>query len=165
MTERGTKRGRPVDPAGQVQRLEGDEEAKHRLKLVLETLTGSRTVEEACAELGIGATRFFELKHDALSGALAALSPRPLGRPGSEPDAGVREKELEAKVARLEEDLQCALVRTELAIAMPRLLKRGAKKKERRNTDHVFYREPRRGPRPPLAPPPGTDDDDAGTDR
>lgn len=155
-----SQRGRPVDPAGQVERLAGDAEAKRRLALVLSTLTGERTIEDVCAELGIGASRFFELKQAALAAAVAALTPAPAGRPAHEAPPVTREQELEAKIGQLEEELACALVRTEIALAMPRLLRKPAEKKEKRKK-----RRARRGPRPALAPPRGAGDDDAGPAR
>ncbi len=159
MTKRGRKRGRPADPTGQIQRLEGDAGAKHRLTLLLDTLSGQRSVDAACAELGLSPSRFFALRQAVLRAALTALSPRPRGRPATPPEAGERERALEAQLAILEEELQCALVRTELALAMPRLLKRAAEKKER--AARPAERPSRRGPRPPLAAPPGPGETDA----
>jgi hypothetical protein len=157
------RRGRPMDPAGQVERLVGDEEAKRRLALVLSTLTGGRTIEDVCTELGIGESRFFELKVEALTGALAALTPAPAGRP-AEPDGTVptREQELLTKIHDLEEELACALVRTEIALATPRLLKKPAGKKGKARRKQ---RRTRRGPRPALAPPREPSSDDAGLAR
>jgi hypothetical protein len=161
------KRGRPMDPAGQVERLAGDEEAKRRLTLVLSTLTGGRTIEDVCTELGIGESRFFELKHAALSSALSALTPEPAGRP-AQPDGTplTREQELEAKISALEEELACALVRTEMALAMPRLLKKPAEKKSKpKRKQRRMRRGARRGPRAALAPPREPSNDDAGLAR
>jgi hypothetical protein len=42
--------------------------------------------------------------------------------------ATTRERELQARIEALEVDLQAALVRTELALAMPDLFRRGSKK-------------------------------------
>jgi hypothetical protein len=157
------KRGRPTDPVGQVQRLVGDEEAKRRLALVLSTLTGDRSIEDVCTDLGIGESRFFELKHAALSGALSAVTPAPAGRP-AQPDGTplTREQELEAKIHDLEEELACALVRTEIALATPRLLKKPAEKKAKARRKQ---RRTRRGPRAALAPPREPSHDDAGLAR
>jgi hypothetical protein len=144
-----------MDPVAQVQRLEGDDLAKRRLAILLETLGGARTIEEACDVLGISATRFFELKQQMLQGALTALTPQPVGRPSHASDDATREAAFDAKIRELERDLQCALVRTELALVMPRLLHREIEKKTRRHR-----RGTRRGPHPPLAPPHGKDADD-----
>jgi len=156
------QRGRPMDPRGQVQRLEGDELAKQRLKAVLATLRGERSIDDACAELGIGASRFFELKQEALRGAVEALTPRPAGRPPRAVAAATREQLLEARIRELEQELQCAYVRTELALALPRLKQRPEKKRKRhrREQRHEQRRSDarkRRGPRAPLAAPRGAD--------
>jgi transposase-like protein len=105
--------------------LEGPDETKHRLRVILETLTGERTVAEACAELEIGEARFHQLRQQALQGALQGLRPGRAGRPRKEePVAPGRVEELEQEVRDLEIDLQAARVRTELALTMPHLLKR-----------------------------------------
>ena len=48
-----TRRGRKPLGAQLVDRLEGSEHAKIRLKVILETLAGRQTIPEACDELGI----------------------------------------------------------------------------------------------------------------
>ncbi|HZN02227.1 MAG TPA: helix-turn-helix domain-containing protein [Candidatus Polarisedimenticolia bacterium] len=116
-------RGRPPDGVGHVDRLEGPDELKRRLKVLLATLDGSKSVPEACAELQVSESRLHELRREALEGALRALQPRPSGRPSKPEAATPRERELEAHIATLEEDLQAAYVRTELALAMPHLFK------------------------------------------
>jgi hypothetical protein len=65
-------------------------------------------------------------------GALAALMPKPAGRPSTAETASEREKEMEARIQELEVDLQAAFVRTELALAMPQLF-RGKKKPRTRD--------------------------------
>jgi hypothetical protein len=108
---------------GHVDRLEGPEELKRRLKVLLATLDGSNSVPEACEELQVSESRLHELRKEALEGALQALQPKPSGRPSKPEAATPRERELQAQVAALEEDLQAAYVRTELALAMPHLFK------------------------------------------
>jgi hypothetical protein len=106
-----------------VDRLDGPEELKQRLKVLLETLDGSKSVPEACAELGVSESRLHELRREALEGALRALQPRPSGRPAKPEPSTPKEEELQAHIKALEEDLQAAYVRTELALAMPHLFK------------------------------------------
>lgn len=115
--------GRPPKRMRHVEDLRGPEEQKHRLRVVLETLSGERTVAEACAELEISEARFHELRRQALEAALEGLTPGRPGRPRTEGESSAtpREVELERKVSDLEVDLQAALVRTELALAMPHL--------------------------------------------
>lgn len=123
------KRGRPPDGVSHVDRLEGPEELKRRLRLLLETIVGSVSVPQACAELGLSESRLHELRREALVGALGALMPRPSGRPAAAPVTTSREDELQSRVKELEVELQAAYVRTELALAMPHLFKRSSKKK------------------------------------
>lgn len=116
-------RGRPPDGIGHVDRLEGPEELKQRLKVLLATLDGSKSVVEACAELGVSESRLHELRKEVLEGALQALQPRASGRPAKPEPGTPRERELQAHIKALEEDLQMAYVRTEMALAMPHMFK------------------------------------------
>jgi len=124
--------GRPPQGVNHVDRLEGPEELKERLRVILETLQGTCSIPEACERLGISETRLHELRREALEGALGALMPRPAGRPPAPvPEGADREAELRSRIKDLEIDLQAALVRTELALAMPHLFEKGKKKSSR----------------------------------
>ena len=126
------KLGRPPAGLGHIDRIEGPEDLKGRLRVVLATLTSTMSVEEACEELGVGSSRLHEMRRQALEGALAGLTPGRAGRPPA--GTGVktdRERALEQRVRDLEEDLHGALVRSEIALAMPHLFERAAKKNSR----------------------------------
>lgn len=122
---------RPPAGVGHVDRLDGPEELKWRLRVLLETLVGHISVAQACEELGVSESRLHELRRQALVGALGALMPRPPGRPAVAETLPPREQELLTRIGELEVDLQAALVRTELALAMPELF-RGKKNRRRR---------------------------------
>ena len=127
-------KGRPSKGLSHVDSLLGAEADRERLKIVLSTLTGERSVKDASLSLGISETRFHELRRQALEGALSAVAPGRPGRPRREVDPSEAEvARLEAQVKWLEEELQCSLTRTEIALSMPHLLKgtrvRGAEKK------------------------------------
>ena len=124
---------RPPEGVGHVDRLDGPEDLKRRLRVLLDTLAGRVSVTQACAELGVSESRLHELRRQALVGALGALMPKPSGRPVTSETTTVREKDLEARIQELEVDLQAALVRTELALAMPELF-RSKKNRRRRKT-------------------------------
>ncbi|HMH52281.1 MAG TPA: hypothetical protein VK548_18730 [Candidatus Acidoferrum sp.] len=121
---------RPPEGVGHVDRLDGPEDLKSRLRVLLDTLAGRVSVAQACDELGVSESRLHELRREALVGALGALMPKPVGRPATAQTTTAREKELEGRIEELEVDLQAALVRTELALAMPELFR--SKKKPRR---------------------------------
>jgi transposase-like protein len=117
--------GRPPKGLRHVDHLEGPKESKHRLRVILETLSGTRSVAEACRELEVSEARFHEMRKQALEAALAGLSPGRAGRPPKDrPEEPGRVEELESEVRELEVDLQAALVRTELGMAMPHLLRK-----------------------------------------
>jgi len=120
-----------------VDRLDGSDEAKHRLKVILETLSGERTPESAWQELGIGKTRFYELRRRVLENALSGLEPRPPGRlPKDETpeEAQARLEALKRHYDAVFDEIQLANVREELRLIFPDLVEpdpEEAKKKQR----------------------------------
>ena len=132
-----TKRGRPPLKLGHVDRLPGSDEARNRLRIILATLTGEKTIPEACAELRIGESRFHELRNEFLVKGVESLEPRPLGRP---PDPGPSEMErenlrLHRENEQLKLEVQAAQIREEIALVMPHILKPRTQKK---TTDRGF---------------------------
>lgn len=118
-------RGRPVCGPQLVESLQGSPAAKQRIQLILETLSGARTVAAACAELGLSESRFHELRAEILQHAVAAAEPRPLGRPPTPPPAVSAEELERLKRQNLEMRIQveAAQIREELALVMPQVLK------------------------------------------
>lgn len=121
--------GRPPDGPKHVERLDGEDEAKTRLRLVIETLSGVRSIEDACAELGVSPSRFHELRNEAMQGALDALAPGASGRPRQqEPDPDPeRLAALERENQELQAELLASMVRTEIALGMPHLFTKKAR--------------------------------------
>lgn len=117
-------RGRPPKGAGLVEGLASSDEAREKLRIVLQTLSGELSVEEACRRLAIGEARFHELRHEALLGAAQALEPKPKGRPPApEPSAEARElQRLREQVVELSIDLRASQIREEIALIAPHLL-------------------------------------------
>jgi transposase-like protein len=121
--------GRPPKGSKHVERLDGADAEKHRLRIVLETLSGERSVEQACEELGVSASRFHEIRREALQAALDGLTPTPSGRPKrSDPSADEeRLRALQRENRELKLELQAAYTRTEIALAMPHVLTKKGK--------------------------------------
>ena len=110
---------RPVGPE-LLDRIPGSESARKRVKVVLQTMTGELRVQEACHELQISEQRFDELRLEAMQAAVASLEPKPAGRPARATAADTDEKKrLQMRVAELEAQLTAAVVRAELAAALP----------------------------------------------
>jgi hypothetical protein len=128
-------RGRPAKGPKMVEDLKGSKEAKRRLKVVLETISGEKGVAEACSELGIGKSAFYELRSKVLQSSLSDLEPKPAGRPRREvPEEQVRIEKLEQEKQELLEKLEIAHVREELMLAMPEVFepaKKAAAEKKR----------------------------------
>jgi len=116
--------GRPSKGSEHVEKLTGSDEAKDRLKAVVATFTGEMTVAEACAHLGVSDARFHQIRDEVLANALSNLEPKPCGRPRQEESAeAARVRELEARVKRLELEVDAGYVRTMIALTMPKLLR------------------------------------------
>lgn len=110
---------KPLGPA-LVRHLNGSERAKQRLELILETIVGRLTIEEACRQLGIEHAMFYELRTDVLKAGLARLEPRPMGRPRCPTSVeNTQIAELQSRVEHLESELKLATVREEIARVMP----------------------------------------------
>ena len=128
-----TKVGRPPMGAAHVDKLEGGEEPKQRLAVVLRTLTGELGIEQACEELAISPAQLHRLRDRALQGALSALEPGTPGRPPSVPEEeSTRIKELEVEVRDLKVDLRAAQLREEIAVLLPHLVTSPAGSKKKR---------------------------------
>lgn len=113
-------RGRRPQGPEYVDKLEGTLEAKERLKVILDTMYGRLRRLQACAELNISQTRFWQLRDEALQGALDAIEARPAGRPSQQTQAdAARVRELEQRVRELELEVQHAQVREEVALILP----------------------------------------------
>ena len=127
-----SRRGRKPKGAELVTSLEGSEAARERLKRIVDSLAGRATVAEVCAELGIGESRFHQLRGEALQAALDRLEPRAAGRPPSAvaPTDG-RVAELERRLRELTWQLQACQIRLELAKALPGLVRREPTVKKR----------------------------------
>jgi mRNA-degrading endonuclease toxin of MazEF toxin-antitoxin module len=116
--EETNMRGRLPSGPEYVQHLQGSEQAKERLQVVLETMAGNRRIGEACQWLGISEQRFYQLRLELLQAALQRLEPKSAGRPRQEATATVAEvAALRQQVDELEMELAAARLREELALA------------------------------------------------
>jgi hypothetical protein len=118
-TEGCFMRGRWPSGPEYIDQLQGAVEEKERLKTILATLSGDKRVLQACAELGIGETRFHQLRQTALQAALAALARRPAGRPRrvSSPESEQVRRQ-QQRLEELELAVQEAQVREEIALVL-----------------------------------------------
>jgi hypothetical protein len=115
-----------------VAKLDGSAQAKRRVQVLLATLAGTCRVGEACDRLGVSEPRFDQLRIEALQAAVAALEPKPTGRPPQvAAEAEIEARQLRARVAELEAALKAALIRAELAVTLPAARDAEAKKAPR----------------------------------
>ena len=137
---------RPPTGAKLVRALEGQEKAKERLEVILQTVAGELSIREACEELGVGEARFHQLRREALEGALAKLEPKARGRPKRAEPTPEAEliATLEAEVDDLKTELLGSRLREELAVALPRRQKKGSPQNEEERLAAVAERKRKR---------------------
>jgi transposase-like protein len=125
---------RPAGPA-YVEHLEGADEDKKRLKVIMQTMMGELRLLEACRILNVCPQRFHQLRQEAMAGALAGLAPRPKGRPRhlATPEQQ-RIVDLERQLAAAKVELRAAQAREEIALVLPRVVQEppATEKKTRR---------------------------------
>lgn len=122
---------RPAKRYGHLDKLDASDEIKRRMKLIIQTLDGSRTTKSAIAELGISESRFHQLRDDMLKGAAHGITPRPAGRPRKQPPSpeALRIQSLEEDLAAARQDLKVAEVRSSLeAVGLAELMQRPPQK-------------------------------------
>jgi len=118
-------RGRPPKGSALVDGLEGSEHARERLRLILDSLTGKVSVEEACRKLDIGEARFHSMRNEVLQAGLGCLEPGQVGRPPKRTEEEASEvAALKKEIDDLKFDLQASRLREEISIAMPGLLRK-----------------------------------------
>src|SRR5215813_2321210 len=96
-------RGRHPAGPDYVDQLAGSPTAKARLKVVLQTLAGQLSVQQACAQLTISPQRFHQLRQQVLETALADLEPGVAGRPPRPADPAAEQVRLLQEQLRLQE--------------------------------------------------------------
>jgi hypothetical protein len=114
-----------------IDKLAASAAARERTEMILSTLGRQRSVEEACIRLGIGRTRFQDLRRRLLQAAVEALEERAAGRPrlARGPDDPERKAlqgrvdELEGEVSRLKIELELARSAAGPAVARRRRAK------------------------------------------
>ena len=117
-------KGRPSLGPALADRVEGSDQAKERLKLILQTIAGEISIVEACNQLGLSETRFHELRQQWMQDACAALEPKPAGRPRETTiEEEVELLRLHRENKNLTLQLRAAQIREQIGVAMPHLLK------------------------------------------
>jgi hypothetical protein len=137
-------RGRYPDGPELLEELDGAADDKKRVLAIWETVLGLARVQEVCARLGIGETRFRQLRARTLKGSIDGVRSRPGGRPRQYAAAEAqRIRALEQELAETKLELQQALVRTEVALILPQRADGEPTKKGQRSTAKLRKRKPR----------------------
>jgi hypothetical protein len=152
-------RGRLPSGPEYVDLLAGSDQAKERLKTVLETLAGTCRVQEACQRLKISEPRFHQLRQQVLEAGLAEIEPRAKGRPAKKLSPAEEEiARLREQLAAKEVELRAAQVREEIALVLPRVAQDdvAAANVDSTAPEKKTRRRPRQPNPGPVRPPPST---------
>jgi hypothetical protein len=104
------------------EKLEGSEQARTRMRVVLETIAGKKRVLDACKELGICEQRFETIRQEAIQAGVTELELGQAGRPRkSSTEADQQIALLNKQIAELQAQLQATTIRAEMATTLPRL--------------------------------------------
>ena len=106
---------RPNKGVNHVDEIQGTRESKRRAKLILETISGTLSVKEACERLGIRTTQFANLRRLFLRYGIEGLQPRPAGRRRRAKVVSLRELDLMQRAADLERENQLLRAQVEVA--------------------------------------------------
>jgi transposase-like protein len=90
-----------------------------RLRLILESITGHKRVQDVCAEMGVCSQMFERLRDRSMRAAARSLRLKKAGRPRQ--DVSAADAELQRENAELRAKNQALQVRVELAEGLPRL--------------------------------------------
>lgn len=95
-------------------------QASQRAAVILESLAGERTAQQAAAALSMTVTNFYLLERKALQGLLRACEPQPKGPPKPGPERKLEQLQRELARCQRECQRQAALVRaTQRAVGIP----------------------------------------------
>jgi hypothetical protein len=133
---------RPTGPEC-VDGLEGSPQARLRLKVVLQTIAGQCSVQDACLQLGVCEQRFHQLREQVLEAALQRMEPRRAGRKRRQATPESTQLQLvQQELAAAKIELRAAEVREEIALTLPSL--RGEPAAEEKKTRQRTPRPRRR---------------------
>jgi hypothetical protein len=128
--------GRPILGPALVDRLDGSERAKLIARTMLETIAGTRSIDDAATALDCNRAYIHALRERLLAAMVDAAEPRPHGPPPApEPDPTLSEalKAAQVQARNAEVALELERCRHELALAFgPRLHHPKQRKKNRR---------------------------------
>jgi hypothetical protein len=118
---------RPIDIDALISGLDGSEIARERVALVLKTFSREQLFQTAAATLGVTPQRFHEIRTQILEAAIAAVEPKPVGRPAQPPpDPNL------ARIAELEQRIRDLIVERDVGYLREELIAAGMGKKLKR---------------------------------
>lgn len=97
-----------------IEKRPGSADTKARVWAFVRTLNGELRIEDACRELGIEASRFFDLRNTWIDKSLEFLTPRPAGRPARQTAEDPEFTALKAELAAVRKQLTVAQLQAAL---------------------------------------------------
>lgn len=129
--------GRPTKGSDIVTRFDASDEAKEKVQLVLDTLSGKTSLQDAAARLGVSESRFHQIREEILLGMLNAAEPKPVGRPPKPQPQDDEAARLKNQLAEAKLELHVSRLRELLAIAYPHLVQREAERRKKKRKSRI----------------------------
>ena len=108
--------GRKSEMQTLVDTIEASPQVRERASVILQTLARQCSVQTGCRCLGVGRTRFQDLRRRMMSAAVGALEEQPAGRPRLQVARTCRQlSTLRRRLAELERELRRSQVELDLA--------------------------------------------------
>lgn len=111
--------------------MHAKEKARLRAEVIMKVRTGQLTAKAAAALLGVSRKTYYEWEARGLGGMLENLADQTAGNPPSA--VSPEQVALQAKVAKLEQELQVAKQTAEIRAVLRAMEQAGAKKKRPRS--------------------------------
>ena len=108
--------GRKSEMKRLVDTILASEQARERATVIMQTLAGTSSVQAGCRLLGMGRTRFQDLRRRLIGAAVGALEERPAGRPRLQVATTCRQlSALRRRLVGLEHELRRAQAELDIA--------------------------------------------------
>lgn len=116
-------RGRPILRSELVDHLGGSEDARRKMKIILQSVTGELDIETARIQVGVTKRTFHKLRVRAMQAALDSLEPQQRGRPRTNPQDNEELDRLKKEIEILKHTAHTSQVRQEIALLLPTIMK------------------------------------------
>lgn len=130
--------GRPTKGSDIVTKFDASQEAKEKVRLVLDTLSSKTSVQDAAARLGVSESRFHQIRDEIVTGMLSAAEPKPVGRPPEPDDEDSEVEQLKKKLGEAKMMVEISRLRELIAVAFPEIVEKEAQRLKKKRLSRII---------------------------